>query len=60
MVSHYSKVLEPNDDLENRDEKLVTKEEFEELIADFREQLRADRARILEEVRKGFSWLKES
>ena len=60
MVSHCLKDLEPNVDPDNTDEKMIMKEEFEELIAEFREQLKADRAKILEEVRKDFSWIKEN
>ena len=60
MVSHCLKFLEHNDDPENTDEKLITAEEFQELIAEFREQLKADRAKILAEIREEFSWPKES
>ena len=38
---------------------MISKEAFEELIAEFRAQLKADRAKILAEVKSSFRWLKE-
>ena len=40
------------------DESLIDKAEFEQLKAEFREQLRADRAKIIAEIKLSFDWLK--
>ena len=51
----------PNDD-DSEEYKLgnmIDKADFEEFIAEFREQLRADRAKILSEIKLDFGWCKE-
>ena len=53
MISHYK------DDFEKNGE-LITRGVFEELIEEFRAQPKADRVKILEEIRKDFCWWKES
>ena len=53
MIAHYKYDSEKNSEL-------ITKEAFKELIEEFRAQLKADRVKILEEIRRDFSWWKES
>ena len=58
MVTHC--ISSRKDDFEDiTEEKMISKEAFEELIAEFRAQLKADRAKILAEVKSSFRWLKE-
>ena len=55
MIAHYKGGSE-----ENEEQKPITKEAFEELMEEFRAQLKADRIKILAEIKKDFSWWKES
>ena len=63
LVSHCSKF--PNPDLDivssttNTEEKLIDREDFKQWMVEFREQLRTDRTKMFEELRKDFSLLKE-
>ena len=53
LISHYQKPLSPDQDDEE-------KTDFKKWIEDFREQLRADRAKIIDEIKQEFRWFKES
>ena len=55
MIAHYKDVSE-----QNEEKKPITKEAFEELMDEFCAQLKADRIKILAEIKKDFSWWKES
>ena len=55
MIVHYK-----NGSKENEENKLISKEAFEELMEEFRAQLKTDRIKILAEIKKDFSWCKES
>ena len=41
------------------EEKKIDKTDFEEWLAEFREQLRSDRAKILAEIKLDFGWTKD-
>ena len=48
-----------NDDSEEVKEKKIEKTDFEEWLAEFREQLRSDREKILAEIKLDFGWFKD-
>ena len=50
-VQHHSSILSMITHCPPK-EKLITKEEFLALLAEFHEQMRNDRAKILEEIKK--------
>ena len=58
---HCSKFLDPDNDLVSstidEHEKLNVELDFQQWMVEFREQLRTDRTKILEEWRKDFSLL---
>ena len=47
-------------DKETKKEGLMSKEDIAELMAELRAQLKADRDKILAEVRKDLTWFKDS
>ena len=55
MIAHYKDGSEKNEE-----NKLISKEVIVELMEEFRAQLKADRIKILAEIKKDFSWYKES